>query len=214
MSCCRPFRDAAEQHFNDKIAARDLEGYLKNGPGPTTRLLVDALAKTGQLEGALLDIGAGVGSLTFELLERGMSRAMAVDASSAYLAVAREEAARRGRADAIQFVHADFLDIASQLPQIAVVTLDRVICCYPEYGPFLQEALQHTERCFALSYPRSRWWVSGVMAAENVGRRLRKDPFRTYVHPAAQMEAMINRSGFRLASRYQTWIWSVDVYLR
>lgn len=67
------------------------------GPGPTTRLLQEVLAHAGTLRGTLLDIGSGIGSLTFGLLERGITRAVAVDASSAYNVVARQEAERLGR---------------------------------------------------------------------------------------------------------------------
>jgi 2-polyprenyl-3-methyl-5-hydroxy-6-metoxy-1,4-benzoquinol methylase len=56
-------------------------------------MLVDA----GAADGTLLDVGAGIGGLTFELLERGVERATAIDASSAYLAAAAQEATRRDR---------------------------------------------------------------------------------------------------------------------
>src|SRR5262245_57777917 len=75
--------------------------------------------------------GCGVGGLTFELLERGVERAVAVDASAAYLAAAAQEATRRDRLGAVEFRNGDFLDVASTLPPAAVVTMDRVICCYP-----------------------------------------------------------------------------------
>jgi cyclopropane fatty-acyl-phospholipid synthase-like methyltransferase len=64
------------------------------------RLLLAGIAKAGQPHGRLLDIGSGVGALTFELLERGLTEAIGVDLSSAYVAAAAEEAARRGRTDA------------------------------------------------------------------------------------------------------------------
>jgi magnesium-protoporphyrin O-methyltransferase len=211
MSCCLNFGDAAEHHFTEQIASSDLAGYRAKGPGPTTRLLVDVLSKAGQLEGLLLDVGTGIGALTFELLERGISRAVALDASSAYVAAAREEAASRGYADVIRFVHGDFLGLASELPPARVVTLDRVICCYPDYEPLLEEALRHTERCFALSYPKDCWYVRTVLALENGHRRLSGKAFRTYVHPAARIDEIISRSGFQIASHRQTWMWS-DVY--
>ena len=214
MSFCHSCGDAAEQHFSAQIAQRDLEGYRSKGPGLTTRLLIDGIAKAAQLEGTLLDIGSGIGALTFELLERGMSGSTVVDASPAYLAAARDEAVRRRCVDTTQFVLGDFVGLASQLPRATVVTLDRVICCYPDYEPLLDEALAHTERCFAPSYPRDRWYVRIVLAAESAGRRLRGKAFRTYVHPAARMEEIIARAGFRLVSRRETWMWSAEVCLR
>jgi hypothetical protein len=47
-------------------------------------LLQDGIARAGVLTGTLLDIGSGVGSLTFGLLEGAITHAIAVDASSAY----------------------------------------------------------------------------------------------------------------------------------
>src|SRR2546421_6086681 len=153
------------------MARRDLAGYRKKRPAPTTRLLRDLLVQTCRLEGVLLDVGSGIGALTFELLERGIEHAIAVDASPAYLAVAAEEAMRRRRADAVTFREGDFLAIASSIPAATVVTLDRVICCYPSYEALLDKSLRHTERSFAFSYPRDVWFVRAALAVENGRRR-------------------------------------------
>ena len=202
-SCCS-FGTIAEGHFNERLARRDLAQYRNGGPGPTTRLLRDLLAETGRLDGVLLDVGSGVGGLTFELLERGIGRAIAVDASSAYLAAASEEAVRRSQSAAIQFVQGDLLNVASQLPAATVVTLDRVICCYPFYEPLLEESLRHAERYFAFSYPRDVWYVHCGIGVENGVRWLRRNPFRAFVHPTEQMTHIIRRAGFKLAARRQT----------
>lgn len=214
MACsCSCFGNTAEQHFTPNVAAKDLQRYRHKGIGPTTRLLRDGLAKAGLIEGALLDIGAGVGALTFELLDLGISRAVVVEASSAYVAVCAKEAARRSRAEAIEFVHGDFLSLAEQLPRVALVTLDRVICCYPSYEPFLEQALRRAEVGFALSYPRDRWYVRVAVWLENA-MRSRKSSFRTFVHPAARMQQIIERAGFELVSRRCTVAWSADVLVR
>ena len=106
-ACCSAFECAADQQFNEKKATEELKRFRTKGPRPSTRLLQQGLEHAGALSGTLLDIGSGIGSLTFGLLERGIIHAVAVDASSAYNAVAREEAARLGRADVMRFVHAD-----------------------------------------------------------------------------------------------------------
>lgn len=214
MSCCSNFGGAAEQQFTRKKAAQELTRYRRKGPGPTTRLLQDGLVGAKALEGLLLDIGCGIGSLTFDLLEAGMARAVAVDASSAYIAAATEEAGRRGVADAVQFVHGDFVTIASTVPAASVVTLDRVVCCYPSVELLLNEALRHAERCIALSYPRDVWFVRAGVALENGGRRLTRNPFRTFVHSAGGMGEVIVQAGFELVSRRETFTWAADVYAR
>ena len=212
-ACCSAFERAAEKQFNAKKAAAELRRYRTKGPGPTTRLLQEGIAHAGALNGTLLDIGSGVGSLTFGLLERGVTHAVAVDASSAYNSAAREEAERLGRSGAVKFIDGDFVTIASGLPAATLVTLDRVVCCYPAYGPLLDAAIRHADHCLALSYPRDAWYVRLGVRLENWRRRLRKSSFRTFVHPVARMEKTIRAAGFELSSRRETWMWSVDVYL-
>ena len=47
------------------------------------------------VNGSLLDVGAGVGALTFELLKGGFDRAVIVEASAGYTAAATLKTARR-----------------------------------------------------------------------------------------------------------------------
>src|SRR6266508_3527972 len=125
MTCCSSSRrDATERQFGENRAAEDLQQYRSKGPGQTARLLLAGLAKTGSVRGRLLDVGSGVGAVTFELLAQGITTAIGVDLSSAYVAAASNEAARSGRSNSVQFIHADFLDVASELPAADVVTLD------------------------------------------------------------------------------------------
>jgi hypothetical protein len=111
-------------------------------------------------------------------------------------------------------LHADFVTAASTLPVATVVTLDRVVCCYPAYEPLLNAALQHADRIFALSYPRNAWYVRLGMQIENGQRKLAKSAFRTFVHSAERIEHVIRSGGFSLNNRRETWFWSVDVYSR
>jgi len=212
--CCSPFECAANQQFNQKKVAKELRRYRQRGPGPTSRLLIDGILQSAPIGGTVLDIGSGVGGLSFALLERGASSVVAVDASAAYVSAARDEAARRGRADAVRFIHADFVVAASELPSASIVTLDRVVCCYPSCTELLDAAVAHTQRCLALSYPREVWHVRAAMSLENGQRRLGRNPFRTFVHPTAMIEGIITRAGFKLSSRRESWVWSADVYVR
>jgi magnesium-protoporphyrin O-methyltransferase len=213
-ACCSAYSDAAEQQFDAHKVAQELAAYRKNGPGPTTRLLREGLVNADLVHGVLLDIGAGLGTLTFDLLERGQTRAVAVDASSSYLAAAADEARRRGQCARVELVHGDFVQLAATLPCADVVTLDRVVCCYPDVEPLLTSALEHAARTLALSYPRGIWYVRAVIAFDNLRRRIAGNAFRTCVHSPVLMERMIREAGLTLASRRATWMWSVDVFAR
>jgi magnesium-protoporphyrin O-methyltransferase len=212
--CCSPFQTSATQHFNQKRVAEELTRYRQNGIGPTTRLLVEGLSDAEVFPGTVLDIGAGFGALTYALLERGAPSAVAVDASASYLAAALEEATRQHRNEAVRFVLGDFVTESRDIPPASIVTLDRVVCCYPSFELLLEAALGHAERFLALSYPRNVWWVRTAMRAENGRRWLARNPFRTFVHPSDVMEDLITRAGFILANRRTTGMWSVDVYGR
>jgi len=210
-SCCG-FDDTVDTHFTRQRAEKELDRYRTRGPGVTTKLLRDGLAAAQLLNGTLLDIGTGIGALTFELLERGVTHAVGVDASRAYLASAVAEAARRGRSQSTSFIHGDFVDVAAAVPHADIVTLDRVVCCYPSYQVLLDHSLRHAGRGFAWSYPRDRWFVKVVVRVENAARRLAGNPFRTFVHPVVQMERVIRDAQFELVSRRHTKTWSADVY--
>ena len=104
--------------------------------------------------------------------------------------------------------------VAPELSLASIVTLDRVVCCYEFCETLLDAAAAHAERCLALSYPRDVWYVVVGTALENGERRLARNSFRTFVHPGPLIEDSIARAGFKLSSRRQSWVWSVDVYLR
>jgi magnesium-protoporphyrin O-methyltransferase len=80
----------------------------------------------------LLDIGGGLGGIQHALLAGGVVQATYVDASSAYMKAAREEAIRREIDEQITFLHGDFVDLAEEIPSAEIVTLDRVVCCYDD----------------------------------------------------------------------------------
>jgi tRNA1(Val) A37 N6-methylase TrmN6 len=207
------FEHASDRQFTGAKAAEELQAYRKGRLGPTTRLLCDGIVEAGLNQGALLDVGGGVGPLTFELLTRGITRAIIAEASSAYVASAIDEAMRRRLADRAEVVHGDFLRVASRLPSVDLVTLDRVVCCYPAYEPLLEQALRHAERAIALSYPRDRWYVRLGMWLENA-KRARGSGFRTFVHPPPRIQEIIQRSGFALVRRRFTIMWTIDVFAR
>jgi magnesium-protoporphyrin O-methyltransferase len=113
----------------------------------------------------------------------------------------------------VRLIYADFAASAAEVPTASIVTLDRVVCCYPSYEPLLQRAVSHAERAFAFSYPRDRWYVRFATRVENALRAL-KCPFRTFVHSPARMVQIIEGAGFDLISRQMTFTGSVDVFAR
>jgi magnesium-protoporphyrin O-methyltransferase len=212
-SCCSSFCTGAQEIFTAKVAEGDLRKYRRRGPNKTTRLLRDGVMAMGGGE-SLIDIGGGIGALSSELLARGFRRGTLVDASPAYVSVARRAAAERGLAERLEVREGDFVEHAPQLAPADAVVLDRVVCCYPAYSPLLEAALAHSGRVFAFAYPHDRWDVRLVIGGENLFRQWTRQAFRAYVHPEPAMSALIASRGFRRVSRKKTFVWSVDVYVR
>lgn len=212
-SCCSSFWAANQRQFSDAIARRDLERYRTRGPDATTRLLRDAILRAGNGK-TVLDVGAGIGALSFELLAAGAERVTAVEPAPAYLATARDEARRRNLSHRFDLVPGDFVAVAADVMEADVVTMDRVVCCYPAYRPLLEAALQRSRRLVAFSYPRDRWYVRAAVAVQNLGRALLRNPFRGFVHSAQEMEALLEHHGFLRMQRRETLKWSADLYIR
>jgi magnesium-protoporphyrin O-methyltransferase len=188
--------------------------YRRKGPAKQTKLILEAIRSLGIKDGALLDVGGGIGAIHHELLKDVAREATHVDASSAYLKEAREETARRGNTERVQFIHADFTDVASNLPPADLVTLDRVVCCYPDYRSLLKAAADHSRRVIALTYPRETWYMRIGFIVMNFFQRLMKDPFRVFLHPVSEMESLLKKEGFVKITVQRLFIWEMALYQR
>lgn len=213
MNCCPHCEDAGD-FFSQKTARRDLKRYGKKGPLKSTGLLLEALRAQGVRDQTLLDVGGGIGAVQHELFREGLARATQADASPAYLEVSRREATRQGHAEQVEYVFGDFVDLAPRLPSADIVTLDRVICCYPDMERLVGASVQKAERIYGLVFPRE-WLVTEIaVAAENLYFRARKSAFRTFMHSSEAVDALVRSHGFRRNSYASTFMWQVVTYTR
>jgi SAM-dependent methyltransferase len=212
-SCCSP-GTATARHFDAGRVRQELESYRSSGPAITARGLLGLLRGVAPPPESVLDIGSGFGALSLELLRTGTRHATCVDLSAAALAANAEEASRQGMGDRIERVEGDFVAVAATLPPAQLVTLDRVVCCYPDYQPLLAEAAAHSDHLLAMSYPRNRWWVRLGVWAENLWLWLRGDPFRAFLHSPAEMARLLRDRGFTLTRTAATFTWQMDLYTR
>jgi 2-polyprenyl-3-methyl-5-hydroxy-6-metoxy-1,4-benzoquinol methylase len=209
-NCCQ----ITDKTFGEGDARSGLRRYRKGGLAAQTRELLKAVRSVGLKDATLLDIGGGIGTIHHELLEDTASTATHVDASSAYLKAAEGEASRRGHANRVNFIHADFSDVASDLPPADVVTLDRVVCCYPDFRSLLTAAAGRSKHVIAMSYPRETWYNRLVMGSMDLFQSLRRDPFRVFVHPVAEMDAVLRANGLQRVSRKRLFVWEIALYTR
>ncbi len=203
--------------FGEKSAQRDLRAYRRSGPDRTTRWLIEGLRGAGPAGVAgmtVLDIGAGVGAVHLELLKAGAASAVDVDGSPAYVTTAIGEAARQGVADRVEHRAGDFVELAPAVAPADLVALDRVVCCYPDMRELVGLSAARAGRRYGLVYPRDSWWVRGGGAVFNATLRLFRRRLRMYIHPTADVEAIVRAAGLQPAFRRQTLFWQVAVYER
>ena len=207
-NCC----EITDNAFTEAEARSELKSYRKRGPANQTKLLLQAIRSLNLKNADLLDIGGGIGAIHHELLKDVARAATHVDASSAYLKEAKEEAIRRGHGDRVNFIHADFTDVAPELPKVDLVTLDRVVCCYPDFRGLLKSAADHSKSAIALTYPRETWYMRFGLRVINFFQGLRKDPFRVFLHPVAEMDSLLKREGFERVSLRRLFVWEMALY--
>lgn len=208
--CC-----TTDQKFDPRLARRDLRRFRKRGPDPQTAQLLAAVQQSPlPPQPTLLDIGGGIGSIHHTLLDRGFAHATHIDASQAYLAAAASEAERLGHQSRVIFAHADFRATASTTPAADLVTLDRVVCCDPDYHGLLGAAADHARHLLAFTFPRPRWFIRLSVAVINGWQRLVGNQFRVYIHSPAAMIAVLESRGLRRRWSGGTMIWRAELFER
>lgn len=211
MSCACHCRATAE-HFGPELARKDLDRYRKSGPDATTMALLEGIRSRSRHCSRLLDIGAGIGVLHHELVGSFVDRAVHVEASSAYIEAARDEDARRGHDGLVDYVHGDATDVAEELESAEIVTLDRAICCYPDWERLVRLSTSRASRIYAFSIPRDHWYIRLGVWLENLLRKIRSNEFRTYVHPVAEIEELLIEMGFHRIFLRRTFAWHIALF--
>ena len=210
---CRHCQGVARM-FDDKVARRQLRHFRRRGAAKGTRQLVDAIAEDGVEGRTFIDIGGGIGAIQHDLMDRGAAGGTSADASAAYLAAARTEAEARGYAGRIRYVEGDFVERAGEIEPADMVTLDRVVCCYPDMPAMLGAAAPLARRTLGLIIPRGTRFLRCGVAIVNLFQRLRRHPFRVYVHDPGEVEAVLGRHGLRRQYLREGVVWRVAVFGR
>lgn len=177
-------------------------------------MLLDMIAPAVSSGTTLLDVGGGIGVIDHELLRAGVGHAVLVDASPAYLQVARDEARSRNLLDRIDFVDGDFVVHAPGIDPADIVTLHRVVCCYPDANALVGLSAARARRIYGLVLPRDGRFIRLGLRLINLGFRLRRRTFRAYGHSNSLVDGLVAAHGLRPLSERTTWFWRVVVYER
>ncbi len=208
MDCCRT---AGAEPFTEKQARRDARRFRRKGLDEWAGRLADTLHPDGA---TVLEVGAGIGSLTLELLKRGATRAVDVELSPGYERVAVKLAEEQGIADSVERRVLDFAQSADELEPADVVVMHRVVCCTPDGVELVRAAAEHARRELAFSFPRSgpgaRIFARLAAAFATVVRW----DWRFYVHSPKAMIRAAEEAGLRQTCDERGFVWSVATFER
>ena len=206
--CC-----GADRLFNLKEAEREKKRYMRRGAKSSTAAIIRSLSKDLRDNSSLLDIGGGIGILGAELQKHGVIQYTSVDASSGYQKIAREILPEKEGWQA-NFINGDFVEEAPALEPHDLVTLDKVICCYPQMEELLKSAADKCRDRIALSFPPSGPFSRFFRGLANLYLRIKGNPFRTFVHPEHQVHQVLKNEGLTPVYRGLHFPWRVEIWQR
>jgi magnesium-protoporphyrin O-methyltransferase len=114
----------------------------------------------------------------------------------------------------VTYHYGNFVDLAEDIAPADIVTLDRVICCYPDMEKLVGLSAARARKLYGLVYPRDVWWMRFGITLENIFYRLRRSPYRAFIHSTQAVENVLDINGFKRHSHRQTLAWQVAIFIR
>ena len=219
MPCCQG--QDFDRMFDARRARKDLRTYSKRGARGATRRLLDAVLTSvrerGPADFTHLDIGGTVGVLQHELARDGaVQHTPAVDASRPYLEVLRQAAAERGYEARQTRIQGDFAEVADRVEPATVVTLDKVICCYPDMVTLVRASACKATALYGIVAPRDTAWVRAAVGLANWSllRRALRRQFQAFAHSHRAIDRLCAEEGLCLDRDDSGMWWCVRLYRR
>jgi SAM-dependent methyltransferase len=184
-----------------------------------TAALVAALEEAGLRGRTVLDVGCGSGDLALASIARGADSATGFDLGPGAIREARSLAVDRGLSERTHFAVGDGAEIA--LPRADVVSLNRVLCCYPHIDALLANTLDAAGSVYGFTAPHDRGAIGFAnrisVSVGNVWSRIRAKKFRgfrAFVHDLRAVDRRIRAAGFEPVRRERRGLWNLAVYAR
>ena len=217
MACCQG--QDFDRMFDARRAQRDMRAYRKRGARGATRRLLAAvrasMRERGTAEFTHLDVGGGVGVLQHELARDGAIQTTAVDASRPNRELFRQAAAERGYELRQRRIEGDFTQVADSLEPATIVTLDKVICCYPDMVTLVRASARKATALYGIVVPRDTAWIRACVGLANwFLRGVLRWQFRAFAHSHRAIDRVCAEEGFNLDRDDPGVLWCVRLYRR
>lgn len=207
MDCCEVY----SEEFDRDSALSRAQRYRKRGLDRISREMRTIVVDHGVDGARVLEVGAGIGALSLELLGAGAASAVNVELSRSYREAAMALALEAGLEDRIEMVSGDGRDAVSAMGAFDVVVLNRVVCCYEDGAGLMRVASEAASSLLAVSYPTIHPISKAIFAVGNRFQARRGSSFRAFVHPESTFVEPI-RSGLTEVLRRVRPVWTIRAW--
>ncbi len=210
MACCD--YEIFDKAFDKELAEQELNEYLSTGLKKSSRPLMHVLNALPVHGKSLLDIGGGIGAITFELFAKSIQSAVHVDLSKASVDTFRAEVNRRSLRHKVESLHGDFLSHSDAISTSDLVILDKVICCYEDMEQLVNHSVRKAKYWYVYSIPRNSWLVRFRFFLDDVSDWLNGRYIPVYFHSNTAIEAIAVGAGFQKTMELLDGNWRVVVF--
>lgn len=210
--CCKP--GDLEPIFSPGRAENEARRYERRGLVGESRRVFTMLTRRGVQGRSVLEVGGGLGVVGLELVRTGAARATTVDLSTGYDIPARRLIAHAGLADRMDRIVANYVSEAERVGDADIVTMQQVVCCYPDAAGLVSAAAAHARELLVITMPMEWPWHHLGAGLINLWPRIAGSPWRFFIHPTRTVVAASEREGMRLTDRARGPFWQTLVFSR
>jgi hypothetical protein len=129
--------------------------------------------------------------------------------------VLRQAATERGYEARQTRIPGDFTEVADSVEPATVVTLDKVICCYPDMVTLVRASARKATALYAIVVPRDTAWVRAAVGLANwfLRHALRRQ-FQAFAHSHRTIDRLCAEEGLYLDRDDSGMWWCVRLYRR
>jgi 2-polyprenyl-3-methyl-5-hydroxy-6-metoxy-1,4-benzoquinol methylase len=207
--CC-----GADMFFDKKTAAREYRTYLKKGPSRVTARIIKQLESQDVTGKTMIDVGGGIGALQWWFLHNGGTQTIDIDASTGYLSQAENHAIENDWQDKTRFFEGDCTEVYDQIENADYITLDKVVCCYPNYKEILESTCDKSISHVSLSYPMDGMIAQAIASLGGLFFMLMNNPYRPFVHPVSKIRGVFAAKGYQRIFHSKAFPWHIETYIK
>jgi SAM-dependent methyltransferase len=199
----------------DEDACDFCDRYKRKGLSPSSKKLLHLILQKGLQGKTATDLGCGTGGFSIELLKNGAENIVGFDLSSQMIESANHLALSNNFDKRTKFQVGNAATV--EIPHSDIIIMDKVLCCYSDWKPLLNNAITSDPSSIGFIVPRDEGVAKlpfrlGVRIANYFQKR--KGRILFYLHPLNLVDRTLYDAGFSQRKKQRSRLWLVFLYSR